>query len=491
MRYLANLFVDKEKAQPVRQPFVVLAIGLVLQLVTGADAGVTIDFRYGDDPELFIDSTGFFDDAARKTLLDTAGAYVSSLLGDQLTAIPASDLENVENIWQASFQNPSNPLSELLTTLELEVPEDTLVIFVAGRTFADSSTLATADHGKTLPFKTSSVFEDLLDSRGQMGALGTTPTDYGPWGGSIAFNIDRSWSFASPGESPGSGTDDFFTAAVHEIAHVLGIGTAASWNVLIDPIDSTLFTGSASMDVFGGAVPLATGDTDHFANSGIDPEPLMDPDLSTGQRKFLTELDLAALRDIGWEVTENAMAFLALNGGAIVSGVAANPDTGSVSLSGTLEIELQQGFVPSFGELFPVVTAATRDENVFDQINGVLPAGGDFALAPVYDHQGSTGLTLIAALPGDANLDGEVNGDDINIFFANNGTNGDWSQANLDGDSDVDLDDLEIILRNLGRTAVMQVPSSSPAAVPVPATATILGLGLFAFMRRRCVPGPL
>ena len=90
---------------------------------------------------------------------------------------------------------------------------------------------------------------------------------------------------------------------MHELGHLLGIGTSNSWNNLIS---GSNFTGAASSALFGGFVPLS-GDLGHWAegtlgNSGTQ-EALMDPSILEGTRKVFTDLDLAGLTDVGWEVT--------------------------------------------------------------------------------------------------------------------------------------------------------------------------------------------
>lgn len=160
-----------------------------------------------------------------------------------------------------------------------------------------------------------------------------------------------------------------------------------------------------------------------------------------------------------------------------------------ISLDGDLNILLDENYVPDYGNVFPIVTASTRFGE-YDQINGMLPAGGDFAFAPVYDYQGNIGLSLIAALPGDANLDGTVDEDDLGLFYANVGSVGDWLNANFNGDTLVDLHDMEIILRNLGRTVPMSMVQLAPNAtnlVPEPTTAVMLVFFMLASAQRRVI----
>jgi len=163
--------------------------------------------------------------------------------------------------------------------------------------------------------------------------------------------------------------------------------------------------------------------------------------------------------------------------------------TSSIRLGDTLDIELINDFTPDFGDLFPVITAGTR-VGTFDQINGVLPEGQDFALAPIYDYESNIGLTLVTSLPGDANLDGNVALDDLLILLNNAGTENDWIGGDFTGDRNVALDDLLILLNNAGSSAMPSMmalvsASSFSESIPEPGTFAMVVLGVLAGLRRR------
>lgn len=149
----------------------------------------------------------------------------------------------------------------------------------------------------------SSAFLDNASSRGKPGALGapTSQTDFGPRGGSISFNSTSSWYFDSNTSTTESFSGfDFYSVALHELGHTLGFSTADSFK---NHISSDIFTGTA-VSALTGSGQAVTADG-HWAEglSYLGQETAMDPSIATGQRKLFTELDFAAMKDLGWEVS--------------------------------------------------------------------------------------------------------------------------------------------------------------------------------------------
>ena len=98
-------------------------------------------------------------------------------------------------------------------------------------------------------------------------------------------------------------------------------------------------------------------------------------------------------------------------------------------------------------------------------------------------------LTIVAdqALPGDANLDGQVDVNDLTIVLSNFGQTGmSWSQGDFNGDGQVDVNDLTILLTNFGQT--LTASAGGVSAVPEPAALALLAIGaagLLAYAWRR------
>jgi hypothetical protein len=99
----------------------------------------------------------------------------------------------------------------------------------------------------------------------------------------------------------------------------------------------------------------------------------------------------------------------------------------------------------------------------------------------------SAGGGVETVLPGDANLDGQVDVNDLTIVLSHFGQTGmSWAQGEFTGDGTVDVNDLTIVLSHFGQT--LGLPAAGAAAVPEPACAVLLAIGaitLLAFAKRR------
>lgn len=101
-----------------------------------------------------------------------------------------------------------------------------------------------------------------------------------------------------------SGKNDLYSVALHEMLHAIGVGSSHTWDEMAA---GNNWLGSNVQEEFGTGTNVITGN--HIAaglmsqviDSGAMQEAVMDPNITTGTRKYLTALDLAFLRDLGYE----------------------------------------------------------------------------------------------------------------------------------------------------------------------------------------------
>lgn len=265
---------------------------LLATVASGASANVNIVFDYS------YDTNNFFSDAARKSVLEAAALTFESRLTDSLTAITSGS----GGTFNVNFLNPNNfsPVVPLSIS-NFSVAANEVRVFVGGGTLP-GATLGVGGPGGFGVSGATQVFLGNAVSRGQAGALLATETDFGPWGGAISFNSATSWHFDTTPSSldPMGGAFDFYSVAVHELAHVLGMGTADSWD---SRVVGTNFVGTAAgtraLSVDKGHWAVGTMSTVGVTSQ----EAAMSPSISANQRKYFTTLDYAGMQDIGWQVS--------------------------------------------------------------------------------------------------------------------------------------------------------------------------------------------
>lgn len=285
-----------------------------LLLSAAPSHAIEIELRYD------YDTLGFFNAPGSREALRAAADYFETILHDSLLAIDPAAWPGAT--WNARFFHPATGNTTEISGLV--VPANTIIVFAGGRNLG-----TTAGQGGPGFYSASGwqAWFDHLASRGQVGALATPKTDFGPWGGSVTFNTTFTWNFSTTG--PVSGQTPFMSIALHELGHLLGIGTAGSWNA---KVSGTTFTGAHAALAYGANVPLQSGGG-HWRDDGACVLPnghnpsnannvlskafgqfgtphgftqqvLMDPSsCSAGSyMKVMTDVDIAGLRDIGWQM---------------------------------------------------------------------------------------------------------------------------------------------------------------------------------------------
>jgi hypothetical protein len=297
-----------------------LALCLAAQLASA----ITIQLDYTYDTGNFFGAgnpQGATGGAQAKAALEAVASYYSTILTDSFSPIqtPApfhSSQFDGQATWQwtENFNNPATNASTVVTNASIAA--DQYVIYAGARSLTGNTAGIGGPGGfgwssnPTGSFTqaeinqinaTTATFQNQVEKRGQ-------PSGFARWGGTITFDNDGSttWFFNHLGTPSGNATD-FYSIAAHELGHALGLGVSNDWNALVS--GSSFFGVNAEAQNGGSAVPLSA-DLGHWANNTqsfvygttTQQEALMDPDLLVGTRKKLTELDAAALKDIGWSV---------------------------------------------------------------------------------------------------------------------------------------------------------------------------------------------
>lgn len=324
------------------------------------------------------DTQGFFSDPARKAALEYAAQQVGSLLNDTFSAVSASGA----NTFSINFTNPGtgNPV----TVNNPTIPANTIVLYAGARDVSG----AELGIGGPVGYNGSGSgdFLNLLQSRGNAGALGdaSQQTDVAPLAGAVTFDSSANWSFDTANGPANSSLNDFVSVAEHEITHALGIGTASSWNNLLS---NQTFTGPKAEALYGGPVPV-TANGGHFAQGVISPgqgEVAMAPSITAGTRKLLTDLDIAALDDIGYDIagavpagdtTPPTIVLVSgptITNGALVFTVTASDETGLGSALSTSAVTLTRDSDGSPLTLSTLVRTASTNTSATYKLTYILP----------------------------------------------------------------------------------------------------------------------
>ncbi|MGV2827326.1 DUF4214 domain-containing protein [Myxosarcina sp. GI1(2024)] len=174
-------------------------------------------------------------------------------------------------------------------TVVLEEPIDELLIFAYSLELPEGATTL----GNAGPFGSYIIGSD-LDKR-------YNGDDFQPWLGTVFFNHNADFYFDSTPltDDVPDGQSDFFSVALHEIGHILGIGSAPIFQRLTDE-ENQEFKGDRSMALNGGN-PIPLHDDLSHIHSDSDIEASLEPTSTRGEKTLLSELDIALLEDIGYE----------------------------------------------------------------------------------------------------------------------------------------------------------------------------------------------
>lgn len=252
------------------------------RMSTAPQFDIQFDYRF--------DTSGFFADPTRRATLEAAARTWESLIQDEFADVPAGIPFQVQN-----------PQTGQLETVVLNAPIDDLVIFVG----AQSTPFA--EGGNAL----AAAQPDGLNVVGSAFTARFNGSAFRPWMGTISFNNNPAFADGSPapwffdptpetGNDIPAGSTDFLSTALHEIAHVLGFGSAP---IFQQQVTNGSFTGPNAIAANGGVpVPLDPG-LGHFQDGFVvDGQPALMGSTTAYQRQTITRVDAAILADIGYQI---------------------------------------------------------------------------------------------------------------------------------------------------------------------------------------------
>jgi hypothetical protein len=252
------------------------------------------------------DTSGLFANTQRRQAVELAGIALSARVRPHLEAI----VPDATHHWTGYAANPST--GERMLLEDLTVLADKIVVYVGARDMHDAA-LASETPAPAVSLTEGDLdWQQTVHFRGAKSVVGTPsfhPDPYGPWGGTLAFSTTVAWddgaSVSTPsrtpaGYLPGTGPSlDLFGTAEHELGHLLGFGTAPSWAF---QTAGNAFTGPHAEAVYGGPVPVDPGGAHWVAGTQYQGQHAC-MDFESWQGRRFTELDYAALVDMGWNVT--------------------------------------------------------------------------------------------------------------------------------------------------------------------------------------------
>jgi Ca2+-binding RTX toxin-like protein len=235
---------------------------------------IVFDYRF--------DESGFYTPDVRRALESAAAIWQDIILDEFDDIAPGHQFEI------------SDPETGEDVVLILDDAIDDLLIFVGSRDSLSGNTLGRGGYDSG---SGASVF-----------TRRTQFSDFEPYIGEIYVDRSENWFFD---QTPDTDDDipldshDFITVALHEIGHVLGIGTAPISGQLTAGGKLSGFNVQRLVEYYSDydSIPVEQ-DGVHFEEGILGDTTLMDPTLTSGARTVPSALDRAWLADIGYHIAD-------------------------------------------------------------------------------------------------------------------------------------------------------------------------------------------
>lgn len=239
---------------------------------------IQFDYRF--------DSMGMFDDPVRRAALEYAARAWADHLDDEFANIPSGT--------EVLVRNPEDP-DVAGTVFSIDTEIDDLLVFPGFAAIdGEGGTLGRATSTAAIGSVTDPTLQAALDERYN----GAT---FQPWTGWVAFDMADDFFYdQTPETSDDIPPDqmDFVTVAMHELGHILGVGSCDQFDALVE---GQTYVGAQAVALYGSALPLSS-DLSHFPVTIMSDGRRMTMDESDGNgaRYPPTPLDLAVLADLGY-----------------------------------------------------------------------------------------------------------------------------------------------------------------------------------------------
>ncbi len=286
--------------------------------VTGGNQTGNLKIKF----DYTLDTSGFFSgvNETRRNTLQLAADSLTSRFSDQLAAItPSNSITYKPQVIHPSKDTNNDTIGDIVDVPVRSVAANEIIVFVGARDLSGNqvgsagafrAAFDPSPSCQRLPSAECQAeldkFRDASYGRGQAGALTKTQSDVAPSIGSISFDSLTKWHSGTD-TNIASDEQDFFSVAVHEVAHILGFGDTFNANTAAGEVTpwgnlskSGKFTGAKATETY---TPNGSPDvvSNHWADTVPDPT-VMKGSILKGNRFLFSPLDFAVMDDIGWDV---------------------------------------------------------------------------------------------------------------------------------------------------------------------------------------------
>ena len=200
-------------------------------------------------------------------------------------------------------------------------------------------------------------------------------------------------------------------------------------NLTYSNVGSAPVTGEVEIRISGAGAGAAAGNT-HFHGVSVDASFVSDPNTIS--------FDPTGIMELGGNYTQSPSAAMEIDLGGIQPGEFDQLQVvGDVSLDGTLDVSMIDGFEPTPGQTFDIITANSVS-GTFSNV--VVPEGLNIEV--LYTNSAVSVQVGVGVLLGDANVDGVVDFLDVSPFIALLSSGGYLDQADVNQDGSVDFLDI-------------------------------------------------